>query len=161
MPRSPRVYTLIVVCLLAPIAAFGQSADRNGRISGFVTGSFGDGGPAPTIGLTAGYPLTPAIRVELDALGRTESRLRPVLQLPTRQSMRCGRQLSVHAARGGSLPGGKRGVRASMERSPGPPVRPRRRGRGAHTTNGALRIVFPQATDVDVDRTATHGWSGR
>jgi len=66
MPRSPRVCTLIVVCLLAPIAAFGQSADRNGRISGFVTGSFGDGGPASTIGLTAGYPLTPTIRVELD-----------------------------------------------------------------------------------------------
>ena len=31
-----------------------------------MTGSFGDGGPAPTIGLTAGYPLTPTIRVELD-----------------------------------------------------------------------------------------------
>jgi hypothetical protein len=75
MPRSPRVCTLIVVCLLAPIAAFGQSADRNGRISGSVTGSFGDGGPASTIGLTAGYPLTPTIRVELDgsyvSAGRT------------------------------------------------------------------------------------------
>jgi opacity protein-like surface antigen len=67
MPRSRRVCTLIVFGLLAPVAAFGQAADRNARISGFVTGSFGDGGPAPTVGLTAGYPLMSTIRVELDA----------------------------------------------------------------------------------------------
>ena len=67
MPRSTRVYTLIVVCLLAPVAAFGQAADRDARITGFVTESFGDGGPAPTFGLTAGYPLLSRMRVELDA----------------------------------------------------------------------------------------------
>jgi len=67
MPRSTRVYTLMAVCWLAPAAAFGQANDRNARISAFVTESFGDGGPAPTIGLTAGYPLMAKLRVELDA----------------------------------------------------------------------------------------------
>lgn len=67
MPRSSRIYTLIAVCLLAPAAAFGQAADRNARITGFMSASFGDGGPAPTIGLTTGYPLLSRMRVELDA----------------------------------------------------------------------------------------------
>jgi opacity protein-like surface antigen len=67
MPRSTWVYTFMVLCLLPPVAAFGQAADRNARLTGFVTGSFGDGGPAPTVGLTAGYPLASRMRVELDA----------------------------------------------------------------------------------------------
>jgi len=67
MLRSARIYTLMAVCLLAPVAAFGQAADQSARISGFMTASFGDGGPAPTIGLTAGYPLLSSMRVELDA----------------------------------------------------------------------------------------------
>jgi opacity protein-like surface antigen len=67
MPRSIRIYTLVAISLLSPVAAFGQAADRNARISGFMTASFGDGGPAPTIGFTAGYPLPSKMRLELDA----------------------------------------------------------------------------------------------
>jgi len=54
-------------CLIVPPLAAGQPPERGPRVGGVVSGSFGDGGPAPTVGISAGYRFTPRLGVEVDA----------------------------------------------------------------------------------------------
>jgi opacity protein-like surface antigen len=62
-----RVFTVLLVYVLVPLAAFAQARESDGRIAAFFSGAVGDGGPAPAVGVTAGYRVLRSMRVELDA----------------------------------------------------------------------------------------------
>lgn len=57
---------IIVSCLLAPSLATAQPSDRGPRLAGTVSGAFGDGGPAPSFDLSAGYRFTSRPGVEIN-----------------------------------------------------------------------------------------------
>lgn len=56
--------SLVIICLLAPSLAMAQPSDRGPRLAGTVSGAFGDGGPAQSFDLSAGYRFTPRLGVE-------------------------------------------------------------------------------------------------
>jgi opacity protein-like surface antigen len=58
---------ILISCLIAPPLAAAQPPERGPRVGGIVSGSFGDGGPAPVIGIAGGYRFTPRLRLEVDA----------------------------------------------------------------------------------------------
>jgi opacity protein-like surface antigen len=57
---------ILMSCLIVPSLAAGQPAEHGPRLGGVVSGSFGDGGPAPTVGISAGYRFTPRLALEVD-----------------------------------------------------------------------------------------------
>jgi len=55
-----------ILTALSPSPVAAQS-ETGPRIGGFVSGAFGDGGPAPAIGISAGYAVTPSVEIEVNA----------------------------------------------------------------------------------------------
>jgi len=62
-----RLTAVLLGCLIVPSLAAAQPFERGPRVGGVVSGSFGDGGPAPTVGISAGYRFTPRLGLEVDA----------------------------------------------------------------------------------------------
>ena len=64
---SIRPLAILIGCLIAPSLAAAQPSERGPRLGGIVSGSFGDGGPAPAIGVAGGYRFTSRLGFEVDA----------------------------------------------------------------------------------------------
>lgn len=62
-----RLFAMLISCVLTPWLAAAQPSDRGPRLGGVVSGSFGDGRPAPAISITGGYRFTPRLALEVDA----------------------------------------------------------------------------------------------
>jgi opacity protein-like surface antigen len=56
----------LVICVLVPVVSAGQSFDRGPRLGGIVSGSFGDGGPSPSIAISGGYRFNSRLGLEAD-----------------------------------------------------------------------------------------------
>ena len=65
-PSAVRTLPILMSCLIVPSLAAGQPAEHGPRLGGVVSGSFGDGGPSPTVGISAGYRFTPRLAFEVD-----------------------------------------------------------------------------------------------
>jgi opacity protein-like surface antigen len=59
-------FAIAMVCLLTPSLLEGQPVDRGPHLGGVVSRSFGDGGPATSVAVSAGYRFTPRLGVELE-----------------------------------------------------------------------------------------------
>ena len=62
-----RLSAVVLSFLIVPSTASSQTPDRGPRLGGVVSGAFGNGGPAPSVAVSAGYRFTPRFGVEVDA----------------------------------------------------------------------------------------------
>jgi opacity protein-like surface antigen len=66
-PVSFRLSAVLLSCLIVPSLAAAQPSERGPRLGGILSGSFGEGGSAPAIGVAGGYRFTPGMGLEVDA----------------------------------------------------------------------------------------------
>ena len=59
-------WPIVFTWLFLPSNADAQPSVGAARVGGLVSAAVGDGGPAPSVGISAGYRFTPRLEVELD-----------------------------------------------------------------------------------------------
>jgi opacity protein-like surface antigen len=65
--RSISLAALLCGCLVIGSPAAAQTPESGLRLGGIVSASFGEGQPAPGLGVSAGYRITPRLGVEVEA----------------------------------------------------------------------------------------------
>ena len=141
-----RLPAVLLGCLIVPSLATAQPFERGPRVRS-ISGSFGDGGPAPTVGISAGYRFTPRLALEVDTSYMPGLDFGDVPACPPWQRLRRRRPLGAgyrgHVLNAG--PGrfalGQRGLGASAGYATNPAVC-RRRG-GYRTVRRELQHNFP------------------
>jgi hypothetical protein len=75
--RSPHpllrvVYAAVALALVPALSEAQTQPPRSRGLGGFVSGSFGDGGPAPAVGVNATIRITQVLRFEIDGAYRPD-----------------------------------------------------------------------------------------